>query len=331
MAHACALVFPICTSLGGKMRALCFWASVWLLATSSVALHGQTTAQTRPTPLRELIQVLERQNLSVIAGQKAYEASRFEAKQVSALPDTNLMAQHLSVGSPRPSAGYTNSDFAYIGLGASQELPFPGKRKLRGEVANRGSETTRISADVIRQDAIQKLTQDYIQLAYLQQTLALLEENNRSLGDIERIVEARYRVGQGNQSEILKAQLQHTRILNEITMHHREVGQSQAEAATHLANLETKPDFNVQYMWQHTDDRFRDYYMATFGIRLPNRNRAKAAIQEASLKQQQANAEYEAAQRELESEVQKQLVFIRTADEQLKVYREGLIPQSTAT
>src|SRR5205085_1158739 len=182
----------------------------------------------------------------------------------------------------------------------------------------------------------------------------------------------------GNQSEILKAQLQHTRILNEITMHHREVGQlqadikallnrpqqsddiltepviataienlpltnqsielqsrrarlSQTEAAAQLASLETRPDFNVQYMWQHTDERFRDYYMASFGMRLPNRNRAKAAIAEAGLKQQQANAEYEAAQRELESEVQKQLVFIRTADEQLKVYREGLIPQSTAT
>ncbi len=263
-------------------------------------------------------------------------------------------------------------------MGASQELPFPGKRKLRGEVAERGSEATRISADVIRQDAIQKLTLDYIQLSYLQQTLALLDENNRSLGDIEKIVESRYRVGQGNQSEILKAQLQHTRILNEITMHHREVGQlqadikallnrpqpsddiltepvtptaietlpatnqsiellsrrarlSQTEAAAHLANLETRPDFNVQYLWQHTDDKFRDYYMATFGIRLPNRSRAKATIAEASLKQQQANAEYEAAQGELESEVQKQLVYIRTADEQLKVFREGLIPQSTAT
>jgi cobalt-zinc-cadmium efflux system outer membrane protein len=358
------------------MRALFIWASALLLANISV-LYGQT-AQPKPTPLRDLIQELERQNPSVIAGQKAYEASRFEIKQASALPDTNLTVQHLSVGSPRLFAGYTNSDFAYIGLGASQDLPFPGKRKLRGDIAERGSESSRLSADTIRQDAIQKLAIDYIQLSYFQQTLALLEENNRSLGDIEKIVESRYRVGQGNQQEILKAQLQHTRILNEIAMHHREVGEleadikallnrpqqsddvitepltptalaglpptdqnvelqsrrarlAQTEAASRLANLETKPDFNVQYMWQHTDDRFRDYYMASFGIRLPNRGRAKAAIAEAGLKQQQANAQYEAAQRELESAVQKQLVLIRTTDEQLKIYREGLIPQSTAT
>ena len=336
------------------------------------------SATAQRTPLSELIQQLELQNPSVTAGQKAYEASRYEARQAAALPETDLTVQHLSVGSPRPFAGYTNSDFAYLGFGASQELPFPGKRKLRGEVAERGSEGMRISADVIRQDAIQKLKLDYIQLSYLQQTLALLEENNRSLGDIEQIVESRYRVGQGSQQEILKAQLQHTRILNEITMHHREVGMLQADikgllnrqqesddiitepltataieklpdtsqsielqsrraqiaqtdAASRLTKLETKPDFNVQYMWQHTDDRFRDYYMATFGIRLPNRSRANAAIAQANLKQQQVQAEYEAAQRELESEVQKELVLIRTSDEQLKIYREGLIPQSTAT
>jgi len=29
-------------------------------------------------------------------------------------------------------------------------------------------------------------------------------------------------------------------------------------------------------MWQRTDDRFRDYYVATFGIRLPNRSRNKS-------------------------------------------------------
>ena len=86
------------------MRALSIWASALLLANISVFLYGQTPVQPTSTPLRELIQELERQNPSVIAGQKAYEAARFESKQASALPDTNVMVQHLSVGSPRPFA-----------------------------------------------------------------------------------------------------------------------------------------------------------------------------------------------------------------------------------
>ncbi len=360
------------------MRAFSFWASTLLLASVSTSVYGQAPAQRTAVSLHTLVQELERQNPSVTAVQKAYEASRFAAKQASALPDTSFVVQHLSVGSPRPFAGYTTSDFAYIGFGASQELPFPGKRRLRGEVAERSSEATRVSAEIVRENAVQDLSLAYARLSYLQQTLSLLDETDRSLKDIEKIAESRYRVGQGNQQDVLKAQLQHTRILNEITMHHREVGELQAdikallnrpqqsddivtepltptpiaapptsaaslelqsrhaqvaqsEAASRLAKFETRPDFDVQYMWQHTADKFHDYYMATFGIRLPNRGRTRAAIAEASLKQQQANAEYEAAQRELERAVQKQLVLIHAADEQLRIYREGLIPQSAAT
>ena len=64
-----------------------------LLANISVGVYGQIPAQPRRTPLRELIQEVERQNPSVIAGQKAYEASRFESKQAAALPDTKAMAE----------------------------------------------------------------------------------------------------------------------------------------------------------------------------------------------------------------------------------------------
>jgi outer membrane protein TolC len=58
----------------------------------------------------------------------------------------------------------------------------------------------------------------------------------------------------------------------ELQVSAEQVSQSQAAAA--LANREKKPDFAVRYMWQHTADNFRDYYMGTFSIKLPNRSRA---------------------------------------------------------
>jgi cobalt-zinc-cadmium efflux system outer membrane protein len=42
--------------------------------------------------------------------------------QVTTLPDPKSTYQQLSVGSPKPFAGYTNSDFSYIGVGASHDL-----------------------------------------------------------------------------------------------------------------------------------------------------------------------------------------------------------------
>ena len=72
---------------------------------------------------------------------------------------------------PRPFAGYTNSDFAYIGLGVSQQFPYPGKLKLRGAVADRDADTAKAHVEVVLQDEIETLKTTYFHLAYLQQTL----------------------------------------------------------------------------------------------------------------------------------------------------------------
>ena len=130
---------------------------------------------------------------------------------------------------------------------------------------------------------------------------------------------------------MLKAQLQHTKTLQEIAHHHQEEGLLEAqikqasgrpqesadivaesltlralpytatellqkareqnpdvhskqasirqqETQVELARKNFRPDFNVQYNYEHTRSQTRDYYMATFGIRLPNRGRQKAEL-----------------------------------------------------
>jgi hypothetical protein len=68
------------------------------------------------TSLRELVQEAEQKNPQIAASFHAWQASRNVPKQASALPETQLSVQQFSVGSPRPFAGYSNSDFAYIGF-----------------------------------------------------------------------------------------------------------------------------------------------------------------------------------------------------------------------
>jgi outer membrane protein TolC len=104
-----------------------------------------------------------------------------------------------------------------------------------------------------------------------------------------------------------------------------------AESQVDLAHKEFRPDFNAQYMWQHTASQFRDYYMASFGITLPNRARRKAELAQAEASHDQANKQLEAELQRRFAEVQDQFVFAQTSAEQLKIYKEGLIPQSEAT
>jgi len=98
-----------------------------------------------------------------------------------------------------------------------------------------------------------------------------------------------------------------------------------------LAQKEFRPDFNLQYMYQNTDRKFRDYYMLTFGINLPNRGRRRAELAESQEKRARASAELQSEIQRQMAELQEQFVVAQTSSEQLKIYSEGLIPQAAAT
>jgi cobalt-zinc-cadmium efflux system outer membrane protein len=361
---------------------LLIWTPRWL--------YGQTTtsnmveAEIKPVPLSSLVAEVQEANPEIQGAIHGVVAAGYLAKQAGALPDTKIMLQHLSVGSPRPFAGYTNSDFAYIGLGASQELPWPGKRALRAQVAGAQADAMRMQSGAVSRMVVEQVKVAYFKLAYLQATLGILLRDDKLLSEMEQIAESRYRVGQGNQQEVLKAQLQHTRILQEINLHHREQGQLQvrlkqllaraqdspdivteplherslpesasellqqarqnnpeintrerllkrADLQTELARKEFRPDFGLEYMYQNTDRKFRDYYMLTFTVTLPNRGRRRAELAEATANRESAAAELNAEVERRQAEVQDQYVMAKTSAEQLRIFREGLMPQAEAT
>ena len=71
-------------------------------------------------------------------------------------------------------------------------------------------------------------------------------------------------------------------------------------------------NFNVSYLHEHTADKFRDYYMASFGIRLLNRGRQSAALSaalsEATQNQERAKQQLQAEVQRVQSEVEQQYV-----------------------
>lgn len=181
------------------------------------------------TPLSELLAEAEKNNPQIEAARHGWEAAKQVPTQVSTLPDPQFNLQHLSVGSPRPFAGYTNSDFAYIGLGVSQDIPYPGKLRLKGEIAKREADVSQQQIESVRRAVIAELKVAYFRLAYLSKTLAILEQDGELLKQVQEAADARYRSGMGTQQDLLQAQLQQTKLLREIAMHHLEVGKLEAQ------------------------------------------------------------------------------------------------------
>src|SRR6185437_9253962 len=92
--------------------------TVALVLVTAFSAFGQTPVASTPTPLSQLLAEAEANNPQISAADYGARAARQVAPQVTALPDPKFTYQQFSVGSPKPFAGYTNSDFAYIGIGA---------------------------------------------------------------------------------------------------------------------------------------------------------------------------------------------------------------------
>ena len=96
------------------------------------------------------------------------------------------------------------------------------------------------------------------------------------------------------------------------------------------AKREGKPDFEVGYMYQNTDRKYRDYYMFTFDVRFARKARVNAEIAEATAKRSESQQTLNAHLQQQLAEVQEGYVKATSDEELLKEYREGLIPQSDA-
>jgi len=359
-----------------------FWTATLVLA-GTFSAFGQETAASTPVPLSQLTAEAQENNPQITAADHEARAARQMVPQVTTLPDPKFTYQQFSVGSPKPFAGYTNSDFSYIGVGASQELPYPGKLRLRGQVADRDADAKQAVVGVIGTDITDAVKADYLQLAYLQQTLDILRENEAVLDQLIQDATAHYQVGQGMQQDVLEAQVNRTKIVREITMHHQQMGQIQAhlkgllnrdqqspdivtedlaesrlkvnsdellaivkknnpqiqvdasairkqDAQVASAKREGKPDFEVGYMYQNTDRKYRDYYMLTFNVRFPRKKRVNAEIAEAQEKLIASQQTLNAHLAQQLAQVQQLYVQASSDEEQLKEFREGLIPQSDA-
>jgi cobalt-zinc-cadmium efflux system outer membrane protein len=109
--------------------------------------------------------------------------------------------------------------------------------------------------------------------------------------------------------------------------------EDQSEAALAVAKRDYVPDFNAGYMYQKTGPGFRDYYMLSLGVKVPLYfwRKQTPAIEQAALEKESTRADSYSKRLSVLSDLQNQLVALRTTDRVLKLYSEGLIPQAEET
>jgi outer membrane protein TolC len=336
-----------------------------------------------PTSLATLLREADANNSQIASAEDAWRASAHVAEQVSALPAAEITFQSFSIGSPKPLAGFSNSEFAYVSLGASQELPYPGKLRLRGEVAQREMQTQKVSVAVTRSSVAEQVKLLYLQIAYSTSAIAYLDRIDSLLRSVIQDALSQYALGKGSQSAVIKAQMERTQILRQDTMHNQELWQAQArlkqllhrtqdspdiypdpltettfaidsqellsqlrasnptlmvdahavdkqKAELASAKRDSKPDFSVGYAFQITGDDYRNRYMFSANLRLPNRRRVEAEIAQAVELETRAKHEMDSHVQQKMADLQEQYIAVKSTTELLNEYKEGLIPQAEA-
>jgi cobalt-zinc-cadmium efflux system outer membrane protein len=140
-------------------------------------------------------------------------ASRHRAASAGALDDPMLEAGVLNL--PVDSLRFNREDMTMKMIGVSQRLPFPGKRSLREEIAAKEASTVELNYHEAANRVVRDVKVAYFDLGYVTRAAELIERNRKVLEQFLQLAEARYSVGQSAQADVLKAQTQLARMIEE--------------------------------------------------------------------------------------------------------------------
>lgn len=171
--------------------------------------QAQTAPPAAPTlALADVVEEALRVSPELAAAEHRYAAAQQRPAQARSLPDPMISAGYNAVGNPLPGAGLGREPVANIGVMISQPLPYPGKRALQAQIAEREAEAEQPPITATRLSVIARAKQAYYQLSYAYAATAVLTRNRELLDTLLKVSENRYAVGQAAQQDVIKAQTQ---------------------------------------------------------------------------------------------------------------------------
>jgi cobalt-zinc-cadmium efflux system outer membrane protein len=133
--------------------------------------------------------------------------------QEGALPDPQISISALNL--PVNNFDLHQEDMTQLGGGISQAIPFPGKLALREQAAAFEAEAASQNVTEVRWRLISEVKKTWWLIFYLDRTLNIVDSNYALLQQFVDIARTKYEVGEGLQQDVLLAQLELSRLLDQ--------------------------------------------------------------------------------------------------------------------
>lgn len=179
--------------------------------------RNQMTDQPAGLPsLQQLIEQALENNPEIKAMQRRFDRVRARIPQAKALDEPMLSVGYM--GNLTPFTLQTDDPSSGRTISISQDLPFPGKRSLRGKVASSEAEAEWWAYEQTRRNVVAEVKDAYFDLYYLTKALGVVTKTKVLLEQFTKIAEVRYSVGKGIQQDVLKAQVEFSKLIEQQTV-----------------------------------------------------------------------------------------------------------------
>ena len=155
------------------------------------------------------------------------KASQEAVRPAGALEDPMLTFGFFNL--PTNNFAFNQWDMTMKGIGVSQKFPFPGKRRLRSEVAEEQAKADDFALLDKLNETRAKVMQAYWGLALAYSSQEITEKNKNFWEQVVRVSETRYATGQGMQADVLQAQVELGNYLDRLLQYRQEQDSLKAE------------------------------------------------------------------------------------------------------
>ncbi len=155
-----------------------------------------------------------RANPDLKAAELRYKTFETQVPQAGSLPNPMFQATLVNVSTKSWKLGkMPMSGTEYM---LSQTFPFPGKLGLAKKSSRNMAQQSREDYQAAKNFILSELKQNYYQLYQLQKSIEIARKNKQLLEDFANIASTRYSVGEGLQQDVLKAQVEVSKMMDEL-------------------------------------------------------------------------------------------------------------------
>jgi outer membrane protein, heavy metal efflux system len=180
-----------------------------------IPLSSQAQPEKPLLNVDRLIDEVLQNNPEILAAKKKLEVFKEKVPQAFALEDPMLGFGIINLPT---NFSFRDEDMTMKEISISQKLPFPGKRPLMREMAEKEVEAVFNEIQGKVHQIIKDVKTAYYDLSHTYRATEVTQRSKNILENFVKIAETRYAVGEGIQQDVLKAHVEVSRMLDELIM-----------------------------------------------------------------------------------------------------------------